>query len=68
MAYKDMPQIDNPSKNSDLSSVRLRNYLNQSNGFIAREDVPDKGCDLVAGYNSCNLCAFKYTELCEYTK
>lgn len=40
-----MPQIDVPSINADISVVRLRTYLNQSNGFIAREDVPDKGCD-----------------------
>jgi|GEM_PF-862606 len=45
MAYHEMPQIDGPSINSDLSAVKLRTYLNQFSGFIAREDVPDKGCD-----------------------
>jgi hypothetical protein len=40
-----MPQIDVSSINSNLSAVRLYSYLNQANGFIAREDVPDKGGD-----------------------
>ena len=45
MGFLDMPQIDASSKNSDASTVKLRTYINQQNGFIAREDVPDKGCD-----------------------
>lgn len=45
MAFTDMPQIDEASKNSDLSSVKLLGFISQRNGFIAREDIPDKGCD-----------------------
>ncbi|MBL7684290.1 MAG: DUF4365 domain-containing protein [Flavipsychrobacter sp.] len=45
MAFNDLPIIDNPSINSEKSSIAFKILFSQSNGFISREDIPDKGCD-----------------------
>lgn len=45
MAFSDLPIIDKPSLNADESATALRGVISQRNGFIPREDVPDKGCD-----------------------
>jgi len=45
MAFDDLPEIDQSSKNSDLSERRFTDLLNPHTGFICRTDVPDKGCD-----------------------
>ncbi len=45
MAFSDTPIIDQSSKHSERSERRMRDFLNQENGFICRTEVPDKGCD-----------------------
>lgn len=45
MAFQDLPIIDDNSRNSEKSENRFKEYFNQQNNFIARSDVPDKGCD-----------------------
>jgi hypothetical protein len=46
MAFDDRPMIDPYSINSEASERVTKQYLNQANGFICRNDIPDKGCDL----------------------
>lgn len=46
MAFNDNPKIDRYSVNEENSKLHVRNFLKQETGFICREDVPDKGCDL----------------------
>lgn len=46
MALSDLPLIDAPSKNAEESENCVKQFLNQNTGFLCRNEVPDKGCDL----------------------
>src|SRR5438067_2156211 len=45
MAFDDLPIVDTYSINEERSNIKLLELLNQTNNFICRKDVPDKGCD-----------------------
>lgn len=45
MAFEDLPKIDESSKNSETSEIKIKSFFNQQNNFICRTDIPDKGCD-----------------------
>ncbi|MGF7230593.1 DUF4365 domain-containing protein [Arachidicoccus sp.] len=62
MAFKDTPQIDRFSKNSNISEVALEGCLNQAAGYICRRDVPDKGCDYDVELieNGTNITAWRF--------
>ena len=47
MGLKDRPLVDTSAEHASLSLNELRRYFQEINGFIAREDHPDKGCDLL---------------------
>lgn len=47
MALYDKPQIDSSAINSSISENRLSSLLSESNGFIIRKEIPDKGCDFM---------------------
>lgn len=45
MAFKNFPQVDQASINSERSENVLERLFSQANGFISRKENPDKGCD-----------------------
>ena len=45
MAFDDRPEIDISSLNDDKAMRAFESCMNQSSGFIPREQVPDKGGD-----------------------
>lgn len=45
MAFNDSPEIDVYSKNSEESVLAVKQLLMQKQGFIVREENPDKGVD-----------------------
>ncbi|NII26114.1 DUF4365 domain-containing protein [Pseudoflavitalea sp. X16] len=47
MSFYDRPLIDTAAENSERSVNALRQHFQAANGFIAREDIPDKGCDFM---------------------
>lgn len=47
MGLKDRPQVDTAAENSSLGANALKYHFQEINGFIAREDIPDKGCDFM---------------------
>ncbi|RZK32241.1 MAG: DUF4365 domain-containing protein, partial [Hymenobacter sp.] len=46
MAYSDSPRVDDNSKRSEESVLRVKSILSLKNGFINREESPDCGVDL----------------------
>lgn len=47
MAFNDLPQIDNASRNDDEAKTAFARLFAQKAGFIPREQNPDKGCDFL---------------------
>jgi hypothetical protein len=47
MGLNDLPIVDIAAENSELSVNSLKAQFQQKFGFIAREDIPDKGCDFL---------------------
>lgn len=45
MSLFSKPQIDTSAINSTTSENNLLQLLSESNGFISRKEIPDKGCD-----------------------
>ena len=45
MAFNELPNVDDNSKNSERSETKFKEFFSQHNNFISRTDVPDKGCD-----------------------
>ena len=45
MSLFSKPQIDQSAINSSDSETHLLQLLSESNGFISRKEIPDKGCD-----------------------
>lgn len=48
MAFTDLPRIDAASRQSERSERKLKDFFNNTTGFILRPDVPDYGCDFDA--------------------
>lgn len=46
MAFSEYPEVDDNSKRSEESVLRVKSILTQKNGFINREEAPDFGVDL----------------------
>ncbi len=46
MAFSKLPIVDDNAKASEESVLAVRNLFSKKNGFIAREEFPDYGCDL----------------------
>ncbi len=47
MSLFSKPQIDTSAINSSNSENSLLQLLSESNGFISRKEIPDKGCDFM---------------------
>ncbi len=47
MSLFSKPQIDTSAINSSTSESSLLQLLSESNGFISRKEIPDKGCDFM---------------------
>ena len=47
MSLFSKPQIDTAAINSSSSENSLLQLLSESNGFISRKEIPDKGCDFM---------------------
>lgn len=47
MSFNNLPKVDRSAEKESLSKNALREHFQEQNGFIAREDHPDKGCDFL---------------------
>jgi len=47
MSLFNKPQIDTSAINSSASENSLLQLFSESNGFISRKEIPDKGCDFM---------------------